>query len=93
MSDFDFANNEEALCNLQNQLKNAEQAYARKALSETLGIDFDKLAAFIEDNTAEQTDAETADEQAKSENNTLLPDDMLCKMIDDEGCVEVLLEG
>lgn len=76
MSDFDFANNEEALCNLQNQLKNAEQAYARKALSETLGIDFDKLAAFIEDNTAEQTDAETADEQAKSENNTLLPDDM-----------------
>ena len=70
MSDFDFANNEEALCNLQNQLKNAEQAYARKALSETLGIDFDKLAAFIEDN------AETADEQAKSENNTLLPDDM-----------------
>lgn len=76
MSDFDFANNEEALCNLQNQLKNAEQAYARKALFETLGIDFDKLAAFIEDNTAEQTDAETADEQAKSENNTLLPDDM-----------------
>lgn len=76
MSDFDFANNEEALGNLQNQLKNAEQAYARKALSETLGIDFDKLAAFIEDNTAEQTDAETADEQAKSENNTLLPDDM-----------------
>ena len=76
MSDFDFANNEEALCNLQNQLKNAEQAYARKALSETLGIDFDKLAAFIEDNTAEQTDAETADEQAKSDNNTLLPDDM-----------------
>ena len=76
MSDFDFANNEEALCNLQNQLKNAEQAYARKALSETLGIDFDKLLAFIEDNTAEQTDAETADEQAKSENNTLLPDDI-----------------
>lgn len=76
MSDFDFANNEEALGNLQNQPKNAEQAYARKALSETLGIDFDKLAAFIEDNTAEQTDAETTDEQAKSENNTLLSDDM-----------------
>lgn len=76
MSDFDFTNTEEALQNLRNQPKKNEQAYARKALSETLGIDFDKLAAFIEDNTAEQTDAETADEQAKSENNTLLPDDM-----------------
>lgn len=76
MSDFDFTNTEEDLQNLRNQLKKNEQAYARKALSETLGIDFDKLAAFIEDNTAEQTDAETADEQAKSENNTLLPDDM-----------------
>ena len=38
MSDFDFANNEEALCNLQNQLKNAEQAYARKALSLSLSL-------------------------------------------------------
>lgn len=76
MSDFDFTNTEEALQNLRNQLKKNEQAYARKALSETLGIDFDKLAAFIEDNAAEQTDAETADEQAKSEDNTLLPDDM-----------------
>lgn len=76
MSDFDFTNTEEALQNLRNQLKKNEQAYARKALSETLGIDFDKLAAFIEDNAAEQTDAETADEQAKSEDNTLLSDDM-----------------
>lgn len=46
MSDFDFTNTEEALQNLRNQLKKNEQAYARKALSETLGIDFDKLAAF-----------------------------------------------
>ena len=76
MSDFDFTNTEEAIQNLRNQLKKNEQAYARKALSETLGIDFDKLAAFIEDNAAEQTDAETADEQAKSEDNTLIPDDM-----------------
>lgn len=76
MSDFDFTNTEEALQNLRNQLKKNEQAYARKALSETLGIDFDKLAAFIEDNAAEQTDAETADGQAKSEDNTLLSDDM-----------------
>lgn len=76
MSDFDFTNTEEALQNLRNQLKKNEQAYARKALSETLGIDFDKLAAFIKDNAAEQTDAETADGQAKSEDNTLLSDDM-----------------
>lgn len=76
MSDFDFTNTEEAFQNLRNQLKNAEQAYARKALSETLGIDFDKLAALIEDDAADQTDAETADGQAKSEDNTLLSDDM-----------------
>ncbi len=56
MSDFDFANNEEALQNLRNQLKKAEQVYARKALSEALGIDFDKLAALIEDGAAEQAE-------------------------------------
>lgn len=62
MTDFDFTNNEEAIRNLQNQLKNqlekAEQVYARKALSEALGIDFDKLAALIEDGAAEQTQEE-----------------------------------
>lgn len=36
MSEFDFTNPEEAPRNLQNQLKNAEQAYARKALSEAM---------------------------------------------------------
>lgn len=58
MSDFDFANNEEALQNLRNQLKKSEQVYIRKALSEALGIDFDKLAALIEDGAAEQTQEE-----------------------------------
>lgn len=58
MSDFDFTNTEEALRNLQNQLKNAEQAYARKALSETIGIDLDKIAALIEDGAAAQTEQE-----------------------------------
>ena len=58
MSDFDFTNTEEALRNLQNQLKNAEQAYARKALSEAIGIDLDKIAALIEDGAAEQTEQE-----------------------------------
>lgn len=47
MSDFDFTNTEEALRKLQNQLKNAEQAYARKALSEAIGIDLDKVAKLI----------------------------------------------
>lgn len=58
MSDFDFTNNEEALQNLRNQLKKDEQAYARKELSEALGIEFDKLKALIEDGAAEQTQEE-----------------------------------
>lgn len=81
MSDFDFTNTEEALENLKNQLEKAEQAYARKMLSKALGIDLDKLAALIEDDAAEQTDAETTNTQAEqseseSENNPLLPDDV-----------------
>ena len=64
MSDFDFTNNEEALNNLKNQLKKSEQVYARKALSEALGIDFDKLAALIEADTTEQV------EQTKSESTS-----------------------
>ena len=58
MSDFDFTNTEEALQNLRNQLKKNEQAYARKVLSETIGIDLDKIAALIEDGAAEQTEQE-----------------------------------
>lgn len=49
---------------LENLIKNAKQVYARKALSEALGIDFDKLAALIEDNTAEQA------EQTESESTS-----------------------
>lgn len=64
MSDFDFTNTEEALQNLRNQLKKSEQVYVRKALSEALGIDFDKLAALIEDGAAEQA------EQTKSESTS-----------------------
>lgn len=47
MSDFDFTNTEEALRNPQNQLKNAEQAYVRKALSEAIGIDLNKVEKLI----------------------------------------------
>ena len=72
MSDFDFANNEEALQNLRNQLKKAEQVYARKALSEDLGIDFDKLAALIEDGAAEQ--AEQTESESTSDSDVLAED-------------------
>ena len=76
MSDFDFTNNEEALQNLKNQLKNAEQAYARKALSQALGIDLDKVAALISEEPSEQT-AEEPNEKAESESETdLLRDDV-----------------
>lgn len=72
MSDFDFTNTEEALQNLRNQLKNAEQAYARKTLSEALGIDFDKLAALIEDGAAEQ--AEQTESESTSDSDVLSED-------------------
>lgn len=67
MSDFDFTNTEEALRNLQNQLKNAEQAYARKTLSEAIGIDLDKIAALIEDGAAEQTEQEEPESASDSD--------------------------
>lgn len=67
MSDFDFTNTEEALRNLQNRLKNAEQAYARKALSEAIGIDLDKVAALIEDGAAEQTEQEEPESASDSD--------------------------
>lgn len=73
MSDFDFTNTEEALRNLQNQLKNAEQAYARKALSEAIGIDLDKIAALIEDGAAEQTEQE---EPESASNSDVLAEDL-----------------
>ena len=72
MSDFDFTNNEEALQNLRNQLKKDEQAYARKELSEALGIDFDKLKALIEDGAAEQTEQE--EPESASDSNVLAED-------------------
>ena len=76
MSDFDFTNNEEALQNLRNQLKKAEQAYARKELSEALGIDFDKLAALIEDSAVRQTDkkAEQTEPESASDSDVLAED-------------------
>ena len=67
MSDFDFTNTEEALRNRQNQLKNTEQAYARKALSEAIGIDLDKIAALIEDGAAEQTEQEEPESASDSD--------------------------
>ena len=76
MSDFDFTNNEEALQNLRNQLKKAEQAYARKELSEAIGIDFDKLAVLIEDDAVKQTDekAEQTEPEYASNSDVLAED-------------------
>lgn len=67
MSDFDFTNTEEALRNLQNQLKNAEQAYARKALSETIGIDLNKVEKPINGGQIIFSPEEMADETEKNE--------------------------
>lgn len=71
MSDFDFANNEnpkkllknaekEALRKLNSRLKDSDTTYARKVLSEALGIDLDKLVAFINKELSEQTEPESA---------------------------------
>lgn len=77
MSDFDFTNNEEALQNLRNQLKKAEQAYARKELSEALSIDFDKLAALIEDDAVKQTDEKVEQTEPESASNSdMLTEDL-----------------
>ena len=70
MSNFDFTNNEEALQNLRNQLKKVEQAYARKELSEALGIDFDKLAALIEDDAVKQTNEKVERTEPESASNS-----------------------
>lgn len=67
MSDFDFTNTEEDLQNLRNQLKKNEQAYARKVLSEAIGIDLDKIAALIEDGAAEQTEQEEPESASDSD--------------------------
>lgn len=67
MSNFDFTNTEEDLQNLRNQLKKNEQAYARKVLSETIGIDLDKIAALIEDGAAEQTEQEEPEPESASD--------------------------
>lgn len=67
MSNFDFTNTEEGLQNLRNQLKKNEQAYARKVLSETIGIDLDKTAALIEDGAAEQTEQEEPESASDSD--------------------------
>lgn len=57
---------------LENLIKNAKRVYARKALSEALGIDFDKLAALIEDNAAEQ--AEQTESESTSDSDVLTGD-------------------
>ena len=43
-----------------------QQANARQALSEIIGIDLDKLAALINDNATEQTDEQVEQEEPES---------------------------
>ena len=82
MYDFDFTNTEEALQNLRNQLKKAEQAYARKALSEAIGIDLNKVEKLINGGQIIFSPEEMADETEKNEpseqeeSNSVLAEDL-----------------
>lgn len=53
--------------------KKAQQADARQALSEIIGVDIDKLAALINDNATEQTDKQAEQEESETD---LLRDDV-----------------
>lgn len=48
-----------------------QQANARQALSEIIGIDLDKVAALIEDGAAEQTEEKTDEQPEQAETVTL----------------------
>lgn len=88
--EYGFANTEEEIKAFLDGLvgkvlnKQTQQADARQALSEIIGIDLDKVAALIKDDAAEQTNektdeqmADTQTEQTEAESETvLIPDDM-----------------
>lgn len=70
-NEYGFPNTEEEFKALIDELlgkvpdKKAQQADARQALSEIIGVDIDKLAALINDNATEQTNEQA--EQAEPE--------------------------
>ena len=83
--EYGFPNTEEEFKALIDELlgkvpdEKTQQANARQALSEIIGIDLDKIAALIEDDTAEQTDEKTEDPQTQEEPESetgLISDDM-----------------
>lgn len=71
--EYGFPNTEEEFKALLDQLvdkvldKQTQQANARQALSEIIGIDLDKLAELIEDDITQQTDEKTEDTQTEQE--------------------------
>jgi hypothetical protein len=71
--EYGFPNTEEEFKDLINELlgkvpdKKAQQADARQALSEIIGIDLDKIAALIEDGAAEQTEQEEPESASDSD--------------------------
>lgn len=71
--EYGFATTEEEFKALIDELlgkvpdEKTQQANARQALSEIIGIDLDKLATLIEDDAVAQTDTEAADTQTEQE--------------------------
>lgn len=84
---YEFVVNEEELVALINELlgkttpevdKKTEQANARAALSDIIGIDLDKLAALVNDETTdnETTDNNEADTDTDNDTANILADDL-----------------
>lgn len=77
--EYGFPNTEEEFKALIDELlgkvpdEKTQQANARKALSEIIGVDIDKLAALINDNATEQTDKQAEQEESETD---LLRDDV-----------------
>lgn len=83
--EYGFPNTEEEFKALIDELlgkvpdEKTQQANARQALSEIIGIDLDKIAALIEDDAADQIDEKTEDLQTQEEPESetgLISDDM-----------------
>ena len=80
--EYDFAITEEEFKALIDELlgkvpdEKTQQADARQALSEIIGIDLEKVAALIKDDAAEQTNEKTEDPQTQEEPNSVLAEDL-----------------
>ena len=81
--EYGFATTEEEFKALIDELlgkvpdEKTQQANARQALSEIIGIDLDKIATLIEDGAAQQTDEKTEDPQTEQgEPESVLAEDL-----------------